>query len=183
MQNMLNFIRKPDPSTLITSQFPFEKLPEDIKLNVVKYLAPVDAINFEAASHRSRDLIANNVALWKQHGGRPSASSPGTLKQAWMCRFKLLSPQARAALPRLEKHLDLSSDETLWSLSDMFEYIDWAQSNLIKGDMPRMATDLVLAFRDSKNLNIELPPLSLKNVNSEAKIIYFETLEELKSEA
>jgi hypothetical protein len=182
--------------------------------------------------------------LWTRHGVHFPVALPGspiTLKQAWISsRIALLSPEARLALPNLQKPLDISSDAVLQNFSATVEkmnvslgqmhrgiencygpnvsrslsqakkhadsvglkipdlpvkeirslfsetlsmYMDFAQSYIIEGDVSMVRANLRLAMIWSKELNIELPLLSLENVSPEAKTAYSEILKELKSEA
>jgi hypothetical protein len=153
---MISLIRTPEPSALVTSEpqkFPFEKLPKEIQLDIVEKMGVKRAINFGAASHKSWDLVENNKKLWTRHGVHFPVALPGspiTLKQVWISsRIALLSPEARLALPNLQKPLDISSDTALQNFSESVREIDAALGRMNQA-IPRYST---LCLKCAKQLS------------------------------
>ncbi|RZK44663.1 MAG: F-box domain-containing protein [Hymenobacter sp.] len=175
---MISLIKKHDQSALVETElqnFPFKKLPKEIQLDVIEKLDPKRAINFEATSHASRALIANNKILWRQHGVHPPVAlfgTPSTLKQAWITsRIAMLSPEARLALPNLQKPLDISSDTALQNFSvsveKMNQAIEQAKSHARRGYPNGMEERFQTAVDYAAKAGIEAPvPLDADLMNA-----------------
>jgi hypothetical protein len=187
---MISLIRTPEPSALVTSElqkFPFEKLSKEIQLDIVEKLGVKDAINFEAAWPGSRDLIANNKKLWTRHGVHFPVALPGTprtLKQAWITsRIVMLSPEARLALPNLQKPLDISSDTALQNFSASVREIDAALGRMNQAiqdsNGPAIFESVSQVRKTAESVGLEMPNLPVDQI----KPFYVEGMSEFMGQA
>jgi hypothetical protein len=172
---MISLIRTPEPSALVTSEpqkFPFEKLPKEIQLDIVEKMGVKRAINFGAASHKSWDLVENNKKLWTRHGVHFPVALPGspiTLKQVWISsRIALLSPEARLALPNLQKPLDISSDTALQNFSESVREIDAALGRMNQAignsNGPAIFDSVSQVRETAESVGLEMPNLPVDQI-------------------
>jgi hypothetical protein len=165
----------PAPGAIVPEESALQSVPPELKEEIVRYLMPADAINFEAVSHESRGLIANNPKVWMQHGPRPPypLAETQTLKQAWMSRARTFPPAIQIALSTLTRPLDIFSDSALSVFSSSIRELNNAMADIQRGITEKDFFTVEGAF-DFALICAQRAGVSLPTVSQEMKLVYIE---------
>jgi hypothetical protein len=106
------------------SSAPLVRLPDEIKLEIIKYLGPVAVHNLAMTCSDFKRAVADESSCWKKCGVTPpfvlrrDVTEETTKSQVWMSQYNALNESNKKYVEKLDRPVDIHREHLLGELPE-----------------------------------------------------------------